>query len=143
MFKRLSQHLDTLFQRRRATQALGKAMRAGDLAAMGHHLTQNPHLDDRLKMTFEEPMRHFQETYQVSGALRIAAELNMPMEAFRMLLEAGARPLPNGECILHHGHMHRPDAQQILDMVQNMSVDGPALEAATPKVSLKVPGRRL
>lgn len=83
--------------RRRATRQLTDAILAGDLDAMRQALA-NGAQPDRVRHDFEEPMRHFQEFYEVRGALELAVHQRMRLEAFEILLEAGARPRQTPLC---------------------------------------------
>lgn len=134
MFSKLAQHIEIHFQRRRATEALGRAMKKGDLEAMEVALAGGPHLD-RIQYTYDEPMMHFQETYDIKGSLEVAVEERLPLKAFEMLLRAGARPLNPNEPLFNSEQMRRPDARAILDMVDRVYVQSQALEAGTQQAT--------
>ena len=134
MFSKIAQKIETHFQRRRATDALTLAIKKGDLDAMAEALARNPHFD-RVQYTYEMPMMHFKETYDIQGALEMAVEERLPIQAFAMLLDAGARPLHPKDRLFTDEQMRRPDAQAILDMVERVYVQSQALEAGTQQAT--------
>jgi hypothetical protein len=84
MITRIGQFLLT----RRATRQLGDAIACGNMEDMRVALERgaNPNKAER---DFEEPAMHFQELYQVTGALELAIHQDLPLEAFELLIRHG------------------------------------------------------
>jgi hypothetical protein len=142
MFTKTVDKIRDMFHRRRATDELLQAIEKGDLGKMASALEKSPYLD-RVKGTYEMPVMHFKETYEVKGSLELAVEHDLPVQAFEMLLSAGARPLDADKPLLNSEQMRRPNAQVILDMVDRVFVQSRALEAQTPNISLAARRHRL
>lgn len=92
MLKTLFQAVPRFIKTRRATRQLAAAIVGKDFDGMRQALADgaNP---DKATYTFNEPMMHFQELYDVCGALELAVHEKLPAVAFEILLEGGARPL--------------------------------------------------
>lgn len=131
-------------QTRRATRALASAMRRKDLGDMRYAIEQGANLD-HVSDVFDEPAQHFQMSYEIKGALPLAIENRLPVEAFQILLDAGAcvptkfggRPHP--EALFTHEDISWSLSDQVLALIKNHA------ERATtnpqPQQAMRRPGR--
>ena len=126
-------------QTRRATRALADAMRRGSLEDMRYAIEQGANLT-KVSDTFDEPGQHFRMSYGVKGALELAVEHRLPLEAFQLLLRAGA-PVPTKFGDRPHAEaLFSPDelanwsqTKAVIDLVHQHCSGGP--EASTPPAS--------
>lgn len=90
MLNTLFQAVPQFIQTRLATRQLTHAIMRGDIDDMSRALAKGA---DPQKVTYEYPASgpHLSEQNKVHGALNVAAQEKLPLEAFELLVRYGAR----------------------------------------------------